>query len=185
MSGLNTITIVRCLIWVSFLFLPLGASAQQPVISYSGNEIDNYDFLYADKEHDFTDADLIELIMQEAFTHIGARYRSGGKGPEAFDCSGFTGYVFAQSDYSIGASSREQYAKNIPVERSQMRRGDLVFFTSPRSGKQVGHVGIVVSVDPSNDTFTFIHASTNRGVVVSENTEGYYARRFVGVRRVF
>ena len=141
--------------------------------------------LYADEEHNFTDADLIELIMQEAFSHLGARYRSGGKGPAAFDCSGFTGYVFGQSDYSIGASSRDQYAKNIPVERSQMRRGDLVFFTSPRSGKQVGHVGIVVSVNPANDTFTFIHASTNRGVVVSENTEGYYARRFVGVRRVF
>ena len=162
-----------------------GQNTRRVTASYSNNEIDNYDFLYADDEHDFTDEDMIDLIMEEAFTHIGARYRSGGKGPNAFDCSGFTSYVFNPSDYSIGASSRDQYAKNIPVKRSDMRRGDLVFFTSPRSGSNVGHVGIVVDVNPQAQTFTFIHASTNHGVIVSNSTDGFYSRRFVGVRRVY
>jgi len=178
--------LIRSLLCIFFaLFLTQTVCGQGVAIPYGHNEIDNYDFLYADEEHDFTDADLIELIMQEAFTHIGARYRSGGKGPGSFDCSGFTSYVFNQSDYQIGASSREQYSKNIPVKTSDMRRGDLVFFTSPNSGKQVGHVGIVVSVAPDRQTFTFIHASTNNGVVVNNSTDGYYTRRFVGVRRVF
>lgn len=127
----------------------------------------------------------VSTIMKEAFRHIGARYRSGGKGPKVFDCSGFTSYVFGRSNYIIGHSSRDQYARNTPVKVSNMQRGDLVFFTSPRSGKNVGHVGIVVNVDPATKTFTFIHASTSEGVKVSSSTDGFYARKFVGVRRVF
>jgi cell wall-associated NlpC family hydrolase len=118
-------------------------------------------------------------------SHIGARYRSGSKGPYAFDCSGFTSYVFRQLGAgNIGASSRDQYARNMPVSRSEMKRGDLVFFTSPRSGRNVGHVGIVVDVDPITNTFNFIHASTSDGVKISNSNDGFYARRFIGVRRV-
>ena len=127
----------------------------------------------------------IKNIIDEAFRHIGARYRRGAKGPHSFDCSGFTGYVFKQFNRLIGASSRDQYAKNTPIKRSEMRRGDLVFFTSPNSGRNVGHVGIVVDIDSVGDDFTFIHASTYRGVTVSRSTEGYYAKRFVGARRVY
>ena len=127
----------------------------------------------------------INTLIEEAYKHLGKRYRSGGKGPTVFDCSGFTGYVFKKFDYLIGASSREQYARNKPIKRSEMRRGDLVFFTSPRSGRGVGHVGIVIDVDPQTDTFTFIHASTNYGVRVTHSTDGYYAKRYIGVRRVF
>ena len=128
--------------------------------------------------------ELVENILTEAFRHLGKRYRIGGKGPNHFDCSGFTGYVFRRHNFEIGASSRDQYARNHPVDRGNMQRGDLVFFTSAHSGKHVGHVGIVVEVDPTSNTFSFIHASTRNGVIVSRSTDGYYARRFVGVRRV-
>ena len=127
----------------------------------------------------------IASIMTEAFRHLGTRYRSGGKGPKAFDCSGFTSYVFARMGHAIGHSSREQYSRNTPINVSDMRRGDLVFFTSPGSGRNVGHVGIVVDVDPTTKKFTFIHASTSGGVKVNSSTDGFYARRFVGIRRVF
>ncbi len=127
----------------------------------------------------------ISTIIEEAFSHLGKRYRSGGKGPNAFDCSGFTSYVFKKLNYAIGASSREQYAKNKPIKQSDMRRGDLVFFTSPGSGRGVGHVGIVVDVALNGKDFTFIHASTQEGIRIDRSTDGFYARRFVGVRRVF
>ncbi|MBQ8968931.1 MAG: C40 family peptidase [Bacteroidaceae bacterium] len=155
-------------------------------IAAAEQEIDNFDFLYADEPPtDGNDGSVVNQIMDEAFSHLGTRYRYGSKGPATFDCSGFTSYVFRQSDYAIGNSSRDQYAHNTPVKRSDMQRGDLVFFTSPRSGKGVGHVGIIVDVDPQTQTFTFIHASTNEGVKVSHSTDGYYTRRFVGIRRVF
>lgn len=151
-------------------------------------EIDNYDFLYADSNDDLNleyDAMAMNSLMDEAMSHIGARYRSGSKGPKAFDCSGFTSYVFKQTEgIDIGCSSRDQYARNIPVSRSEMQRGDLVFFTSPSSGRNVGHVGIVVDVDPITRTFNFIHASSSEGVKISNSSDGFYARRFIGVRRV-
>lgn len=152
------------------------------------DEIDNYDFLYAGASDDLNldyDVATINCLLDEAVRHIGARYRSGSKGPNAFDCSGFTSYVYRQMGYTdIGASSRDQYARNIPVSRSEMQRGDLVFFTSPNSGRNVGHVGIVVDVDPVTRTFNFIHASSSSGVKISNSNDGFYARRFIGVRRV-
>lgn len=147
------------------------------------HEIDNYDFLYYDTYYDYDVASVDELL-DEAFSHIGTCYRSGCKGPSAFDCSGFTSYVFGQFDMAIGASSRDQYANNEPVRKGDLQRGDLVFFTSPGSGRRVGHVGIVVDVDREKGTFSFIHASSRGGVKVSESTDGYYARRYIGARRV-
>ncbi len=166
------------------------ATVQKPKTEYNlqerVDEIDNYDFLYSEAGDDLNyDALAINSIMDEAMSHIGARYRSGSKGPNAFDCSGFTSYVFRNSGgVEIGCSSRDQYAKNMPVSRSEMQRGDLVFFTSPRSGHGVGHVGIVIDVDPLTQTFSFIHASSSKGVTITNSSDGFYARRFVGVRRV-
>ena len=152
------------------------------------DEIDNYDFLYAGASDDLNldyDVATINCLLDEAVRHIGARYRSGSKGPKAFDCSGFTSYVYRQMGYTdIGASSRDQYARNLPVSRSEMQRGDLVFFTSPNSGRGVGHVGIVVDVDPITHSFNFIHASSSQGVKITNSNDGFYARRFIGVRRV-
>ena len=151
-------------------------------------EIDNFDFLYENGNDDLNvgyESLTINNLLDEAMSHIGARYRSGSKGPKAFDCSGFTSYVFRQVEGTeIGCSSRDQYARNIPVSRSEMQRGDLVFFTSPSSGRNVGHVGIVVDVDPINRTFNFLHASSSEGVKISNSNDGFYARRFIGVRRV-
>jgi hypothetical protein len=152
-------------------------------------EIDNFDFLYENTGDDLNldyNTLTVNSLLDEAMSHIGARYRSGSKGPNAFDCSGFTSYVFKQfGSNDIGCSSRDQYARNMPVSRNDMKRGDLVFFSSPSSGRKVGHVGIVVDVDPINNTFNFIHASSSEGVKISNSNDGFYARRFIGVRRVW
>ena len=151
-------------------------------------EIDNFDFLYEGVTDDLNigyDDLAVSNLLDEAMSHLGARYRSGSKGPYSFDCSGFTSYVFKQlGSANIGSSSRDQYARNTPVKRNEMQRGDLVFFTSPSSGRNVGHVGIVVDVDPDTHAFNFIHASSSGGVMISNSTDGFYARRFIGVRRV-
>ena len=147
-------------------------------------EIENFDFLYADGYDPNINFATTDDILNQATSLIGSRYRLGSKGPYTFDCSGFTSYVYGQSNIIIGNSSRDQYARNIPIRREEMQAGDLVFFTSPRSGRAVGHVGIVLDFDPITNTFTFIHASTKDGVKISHSTDGYYTRRYVGVRRV-
>lgn len=125
---------------------------------------------------------LIADLLKEANKHIGKPYRHGMKGPNAFDCSGFTSYVYKQFGYSISPASRIQYTDGVQVDRKNLRKGDLVFFTSRSSGKNVGHVGIVVSANNETGEFKFIHASI-RGVKISA-CEGYYAPRYVGARRI-
>lgn len=147
-------------------------------------EIDNYDFLYNNESYDEDfEFEPINDVLDEAFSHMGARYRSGQAGPNAFDCSGFTSYVFKNMGIDLNRSSRAQFNQGDPVDKDKLQIGDLVFFTSPRSGRSIGHVGIVVDVDPISGSFNFIHAST-KGVKVSNSNERYYSRRYVGARRV-
>jgi cell wall-associated NlpC family hydrolase len=161
------------------------AQIDEEVYVSADKEIDNYDFLYNNAEDFNYDVSAVEDLMREAMSHLGTPYRLGSKGPNRFDCSGFTSYVYKQQkNQNIGSCSREQYQRNVPVKRGDLQRGDLVFFTSPRSGKNVGHVGIVVEVDPVTNDFTFIHASTKEGVKISKSTESNYARRYIGARRV-
>ena len=126
---------------------------------------------------------LIDDILKEAKKHLGKPYVWASKGPNSFDCSGFTGYVFKQFDMKIGSCSREQYKIGKSVDRKHLRKGDLVFFTSRRSGSNVGHVGIVWEVNKETGDFKFIHASTKGGIRISE-FEGYYVQRYVGAKRV-
>lgn len=125
---------------------------------------------------------MIKDMMGEAHKYIGRPYRHGAKGPSAFDCSGFTSYIYRQFGYSLSPSSRTQYTQGVSVKRNDLRTGDLVFFTSRSSGNNVGHVGIVVSADNVTGNFKFIHASI-KGVKVSD-FEGYYLGRYIGARRI-
>ncbi|MDE7402561.1 MAG: C40 family peptidase [Muribaculaceae bacterium] len=125
---------------------------------------------------------MIADLLTEASKHIGKPYRHGMKGPNAFDCSGFTSYVYKQFGYKISPASRIQYTDGVQVDRKELRKGDLVFFTSRSSGKNVGHVGIVTEANNATGDFKFIHASI-RGVRIN-SCEGYYEGRYVGARRV-
>lgn len=125
---------------------------------------------------------MINDLLSEARTHIGKRYVHGSKGPKTFDCSGFTSYVYKQFGYSISPSSRAQYTQGTAVERKNLRKGDLVFFTSRSSGNNVGHVGIVVSADNQTGDFSFIHASI-KGVKIN-TCSGYYEGRYIGAKRI-
>ena len=126
---------------------------------------------------------MITDLLTEAKTHMGTRYRSGGKGPSAFDCSGFSSYVYRQFGFSLSSSSSAQYSDGEEVEKNNLHPGDLVYFKGRNRRGGIGHVGIVVSADNEKGTFKFIHASTSQGVRIDTN-DGYYAARFVGARRI-
>lgn len=178
--------VLALMIMLSMSVLALGkVNPDQAPDQNEDAEIGNFDFIYGKTDNLNEEFERTEMIMSEAFSHIGTRYRSGAKGPSAFDCSGFTSYVYKQmTNVFIGASSRDQYARNTPITRNDLKCGDLVFFTSPRSRHGVGHVGIVVDVDPITQNFTFIHASTSNGVIINNSTDSGYANRYVGARRV-
>lgn len=123
-------------------------------------------------------------LLGHAETFIGTRYRSGGKKPGGFDCSGFTSYIFRQFGISLNASSRSQYTQGQEVTTDELRPGDLVFFSGRAVSRiRVGHVGIVTEICPDG-TFRFIHSACSKGVVISHSQEPYYSRRYIGARRV-
>lgn len=126
-----------------------------------------------------------ESVVKTALQYLGARYRSGMQGPNAFDCSGFTSFVYGRENVKILRSSRSQYTQGTPIRQiADLRKGDLVFFGGRGSHRSVGHVGIVTDVDPEGNKFSFVHASSSGGVRISSSNETYYSRRYIGARRI-
>lgn len=125
-------------------------------------------------------------IVKVAMKYIGVPYRSGRMNPKVgFDCSGFTTYVFKKENIQLTRSSRSQFTEGVEVSScTDLQKGDLVFFGGSRSSStSIGHVGIVTDVNPSTGTFSFIHASRT-GIRISSSDEPYYAKRYVGARRI-
>lgn len=104
---------------------------------------------------------------------LGTPYLYGGSTTAAFDCSGFTSYVFRQAGVNLPRSAAGQYASAQKV--SNPRPGDLVFFSE--NGSRVSHVGIYVG------NGQFIGAQTSTGVAYTQVNSNYWGRRFVGYGR--
>jgi cell wall-associated NlpC family hydrolase len=66
-----------------------------------------------------------------AAAKAGDPYVYGAAGPDAFDCSGFTQYVYRQLGVSLPRTAAEQQAAVTPVSQSAARPGDLIFIGSP------------------------------------------------------
>lgn len=132
------------------------------------------------------DFELADQMVDYAARFLGTRYILGASGPKAFDCSGFTSYVYKNFGIKLNRSSRDQYTQGEKVNMADLQPGDLLFFSSRSSGRgRVGHVAMVASVDRENNTCVFIHASTKKGVTYQKFPDGnYYSRNFIGARRI-
>lgn len=47
-----------------------------------------------------------------------------------------------------------------------------------------GKEGMVLDYDKKTGTFTFIHASCSEGIEIQRSSADYYARRYIGARRI-
>lgn len=126
--------------------------------------------------------ELADSVLNYADNYLGAKYRRGSVGPNRFDCSGFTSYVFSRFGYDLNPSSKGQFLEGTYIQKELLMPGDLVFFGGSKATKSVGHVGIVVSVTDAG--FKFIHASVNGVRVSNYPQEKYYSNRYIGARRV-
>jgi cell wall-associated NlpC family hydrolase len=128
---------------------------------------------------------LSQQVIDYARTFTGTPYRLGASGPSHFDCSHFTTHVFKKFGYTLTPFTQAQYkeAREVP-SYADMQVGDLVFFGKRGSVRDIGHVGIVVSLNRENGSFNFIHASTSKGVTEDNSNQPYFMMRYVGARRV-
>ncbi len=129
---------------------------------------------------------LADAIIKEAGRHLGKPYVYGANGPQSFDCTGFTCYVYNKAaGYHLSRSSADQAhdGREVKGGYDKLQKGDLIIFGGRTQKKTPGHVGIFIAADSLGKSFTFIHAC-NSGVTISHIDEPYYAQRFIGVRRV-
>ena len=131
------------------------------------------------------DTPLCDKIVEEAMKCLGKPYRAGGKGPDCFDCSGFTRFVYSKVGIDIPAGSYNQaeLGRGIDLDYSKFQKGDLLIF-SGRSSREVGHVGMYVGPAKDGEGFLFIHAATSNGIRISNISEDYYDKRLQSVRRI-
>ena len=116
-------------------------------------------------------------VSWTALDFRGTPYRNGGADPTGFDCSGFVWYVFGQHGLVVPRTVQDQFRMGENVPPSDLRAGDLVFFSTTTPG--ASHVGIVIGGD------SFVHAPSSSGVVRVERLgASYWSTRFVGARRI-
>lgn len=119
-----------------------------------------------------------KAVIKEARKWLGTKYQYGGESLKGTDCSGMVMKVFQKTTgMKLPRNSAEQQKFAKPIDKKQLRAGDLVFFASKAGGQRVSHVGIYIGRDE------FIHASSH-GVVISSLKEVYYERHYHSSGRV-
>lgn len=119
-----------------------------------------------------------ELVLR-SLSLLGVRYKWGGNTPETgLDCSGLVRFVYAEIlDRVLPRRSVEISREGTPVERHELKPGDLVFFNTLR--RAFSHVGIYIGDN------RFVHAPSRGKVVRVESLDSsYWKRRFNGARRL-
>ena len=130
--------------------------------------------------HDGFGMKLRKKIVDEAMTWKGTPYGYGraDKGV-ASDCSGMVMSVYEKvTGVKLPRNSAKQSEFCHGIRKKDVKIGDLVFFATGSDPDRISHVGIMI------DDRNFIHASTSKGVVVSDATQPYYVRTFKGYGRV-
>jgi cell wall-associated NlpC family hydrolase len=83
-----------------------------------------------------------QAALAWALTQVGKPYIWGAAGPNGYDCSGLTMKAYASVGISIGRTTKSQYANVAHVPISQMRPGDLIFYSSNGAASGIYHVAI-------------------------------------------
>lgn len=142
------------------------------ICSFSANKLDWSSTKYKD----------IDEWIKFGKKHLRRTYRNGGVGPYAFDCSGFTMYMYKELGYALPHSSSAQSDHGEKIKATHVQPGDLVFYAGSK-GSKIGHVGIVI--EATDDDFSFIHASLKQGICIDKSTHPYYKSRYKTARRIF
>jgi hypothetical protein len=120
---------------------------------------------------------LRDEIIKTAQSFIGLPYLWGGASSDrGFDCSGLAMAVYEINGLGLPRSSAEQHEYGLSVERDDLQKGDLVFFSSAASGK-INHVGIYAGDD------LFIHSpGRGRQIRYDALSQPYFRSTYRGAR---
>lgn len=122
----------------------------------------------------------VSSIINEANSYIGTPYRFGGTTRRGIDCSAFMQKIYDAAGVNLPRVSSNQAKIGIPISKSDLQKGDLIFF-STTSRNRITHVGMVVGVEGGN--VKFIHAASSRGVSIASLSNAYWKKRYRFARR--
>lgn len=96
------------------------------------------------------------MAVRAALSRLGRPYVWGATGPDRFDCSGLTQWAYHQAGVHLSRTTYTQIYEGIPVARSQIRPGDLVFPSTGHVQLAIGgnrvieapHAGATVQISP-------------------------------------
>ncbi len=123
----------------------------------------------------------IRNLELRAKSFLGVPYVWGATGPNKFDCSGFTQWVYRDIGINIPRVSRDQARVGQFVTFNNLQAGDMIFFdTHKKRTGRVSHVGIYLG------NGNFIHASSagKKVVIYNFNEKPFYKQRFLWGRRL-
>lgn len=120
--------------------------------------------------------DVLDKLYAFAEAYFGVPYRYGGTGLDGIDCSALTQLAMRALGYDIPRSSVEHATVGRPVERHELRAGDLVFFNT--SGSGISHVAIYLE-----DNW-LLNASVSKGVTYTSLLENYWDKRYHSAQRI-
>lgn len=151
-------------------------SEKAVAISNAKNSLKNTEIAKAIK-HNKT----IDNILTEASTYLGTPYRYGGTTRNGIDCSAFVLSVFgAAAGLTLPRVAASQSQEGEAIDKENLQKGDLIFFSH---GRRISHVGIVESVTEEGE-IKFIHAATSKGVMISSLNDSYWGPKFRFAKRV-
>jgi NlpC/P60 family len=121
---------------------------------------------------------LAQDVVDFAASLIGRPYEWGAEGPDTFDCSGLTQYVYREVGIDLPRRAISQSTIGDPVGR-RLQRGDLLFFSSDSRQAVVTHVGLYEGGG------VMIDASKRYGRVRRDSlSDPYWTERYICARRI-
>lgn len=119
-------------------------------------------------------------LINHADNHLGAPYKFGASTSttRVFDCSSFTKHAFKQLGYNLPRTAAAQAKVGRYVSKSNLKKGDLVFFKVPSRGNIIGHVGIYVGNGKMLNTYGA------GGVKFSSINAPYWKKNYATARRL-
>lgn len=136
---------------------------------------------YAGARTLFKNQTLADKIIATGNQYLGTPYQYGARNYATsgkFDCSSFTQWIFGKNGITLPRSSRQQATVGTYVPRSQLKKGDLVFFSASFSNGGIGHVGVYVGDGK------ILHTYGPGGVRYDTITSGWLDKNYITARRV-
>ncbi|HET6227958.1 MAG TPA: NlpC/P60 family protein [Bacteroidia bacterium] len=117
------------------------------------------------------DSAVSPYLYYQVYDWLGPRYKYSGSSKNGIDCSGFVCEMYRNAYcVTLNGSSGSIYTQVKPVEKTELKEGDILFFKIRK--KQISHVGVYLGNNK------FAHASVHSGVIVSDLNEEYYKKYF-------